>query len=120
MSQNIFRNCIKNVLGDKTRILSTHNLQILPEVDLIVVLKPNGACSVISEIGTYDELVNAGSDFYHLTESNIANSVILGESTGTLNDFFYFLSVLFYRRACMINCSVSCEQSTNKSSQATN
>lgn len=43
----------KGILKDKTRILVTHRIGFLPQVDCIVVM--NGGC--ISEVGTYRELL---------------------------------------------------------------
>lgn len=57
VGKHIFEKVIgpKGILRNKTRILVTHGVVFLPEVDQIVVLK-NGE---ISEVGTYQELLDA-------------------------------------------------------------
>lgn len=47
------------LLKDKTRILATNNIALLPQLDNIIVLK-NGK---VSEIGTYKELMGKNQDF---------------------------------------------------------
>ncbi|XP_064490246.1 multidrug resistance-associated protein 1-like [Ornithodoros turicata] len=49
----------KGLLKDKTRILVTHRLSVLPEVGTIVVLKDGR----VSDAGTYNELVSRGGAF---------------------------------------------------------
>ena len=45
----------------QTRVLVTHGIQWLPEVDKIVVMTDG----VISEMGTYDELLTHNGPFAH-------------------------------------------------------
>ena len=61
VGQHIFEQVIgpSGLLKNKTRVLVTHGVKYLPEVDNIVVLK-NGQ---ISESGTYKELLNRGKEF---------------------------------------------------------
>ncbi|TRY70343.1 hypothetical protein TCAL_02430 [Tigriopus californicus] len=64
VGNHIFKEVISSktgVLRNKTRILVTHSLSVLPEVDTIIVLK-NGN---ITEMGTYDELVSSQGAFSH-------------------------------------------------------
>ncbi|KAJ3109314.1 hypothetical protein HDU97_007808 [Phlyctochytrium planicorne] len=49
----LFDNCIKGALKGKTRVLVTHQLHFLPEVDRIIVLDKGE----VVEDGTYDELM---------------------------------------------------------------
>ena len=49
----------EGLLKDKTRILVTHGVSFLPNVDKIVVMKDG----TISEVGTYRELLNNGAEF---------------------------------------------------------
>ncbi|KYN28544.1 hypothetical protein ALC57_02034, partial [Trachymyrmex cornetzi] len=55
----MFEKCINKYLGNKTRILVTHQLQYLRNVDRIIVLKN----------GTYDELSSMRVDFGRLLEN---------------------------------------------------
>ena len=59
----VFRDCVKGSLGGKTRILITHQLKVLPEVDRVVIMAKDddGACSVLDQ-GTFSELVARGHD----------------------------------------------------------
>jgi ATP-binding cassette subfamily C (CFTR/MRP) protein 1 len=66
----------KGMLKDKTRILVTHRISILPQVDQIIVLKDG----VISEYGSYDELLERKGDFAELLAEHLV------EETETSND----------------------------------
>lgn len=56
----LFRDCILHGhLSTKTRILVTHQLNVLPHVDRIVVMQ-NGQ---IEQVGTYEEIINSGTAF---------------------------------------------------------
>ena len=61
VGKKLFENVISNrgSLKDKTRVLATHRISVLNEVDEIVVLK-NGT---ISERSTMDELIDNRGDF---------------------------------------------------------
>ena len=61
VGQHMFENVIgpKGLLKNKTRVLVTHSVKYLPEVDKIVVLKDG----VVSETGTYRELLDMGEAF---------------------------------------------------------
>eukprot|EP01126_Amoeba_proteus_P057147 TRINITY_DN7250_c0_g1_i1.p1 TRINITY_DN7250_c0_g1~~TRINITY_DN7250_c0_g1_i1.p1 ORF type:complete len:433 (+),score=79.88 TRINITY_DN7250_c0_g1_i1:137-1300(+) len=58
VGQEIFNKCIRGSLGNKTRILVTHQLQHLKKCDKIIYLEKGR----IMEMGTYDELMSAGLD----------------------------------------------------------
>ncbi|KAF9200129.1 hypothetical protein BGZ49_009666 [Haplosporangium sp. Z 27] len=64
VDQHLWENLIgpNGLLKDKTRILVTHAIHHLAQVDQIVVIKDGG----IGEIGKYDELMEAKSSFYQL------------------------------------------------------
>ena len=61
VGQHMFENVIgpNGLLKNKTRILVTHGVKFLPEVDNIIVLKDG----MISETGTYRELLDHGKEF---------------------------------------------------------
>ncbi|XP_076167723.1 putative multidrug resistance-associated protein lethal(2)03659 isoform X2 [Ptiloglossa arizonensis] len=65
VGKHMFEECIDNYLRGKTRILVTHQLQYLRNVDRIFVMK-DGA---IQAEGTYDELATMGVDFGRLLEN---------------------------------------------------
>ncbi|XP_077294803.1 putative multidrug resistance-associated protein lethal(2)03659 [Arctopsyche grandis] len=66
VGRQLFEDCISNYLRGKTRILITHQLQYLNEVDHIVILK-NGA---IAAEGTFESLQASGLDFAELLKSD--------------------------------------------------
>ncbi|CAD1479365.1 unnamed protein product, partial [Heterotrigona itama] len=59
VGKHMFEECIVKYLKGKTRILVTHQLQYLPNVDRIIVLKDGK----IEADGSYNELVAMGMDF---------------------------------------------------------
>ena len=62
VSRKLFDNCILGALNNKTRILVTHQLHVLPRVDYIIVMK-NGR---IEEQGEYNELMQKEGEFARL------------------------------------------------------
>ncbi|OUM67328.1 hypothetical protein PIROE2DRAFT_34050, partial [Piromyces sp. E2] len=62
VSRALFDNCILGALGSKTRVLVTHQLHVLPDVDYIIVMKAGR----IEEQGEYDELMKKGGEFARL------------------------------------------------------
>ncbi|KAH8915903.1 ABC transporter [Atractiella rhizophila] len=58
----LFDNAIKGALANKTRLLVTHALHFLPQVDYILVMERGK----ISERGTYEELMAKGEAFSNL------------------------------------------------------
>ena len=67
----MFEDCILGELGGKTRVLVTHQLQFLPQVDLIYVMDKGR----IAHVGTYEQLVQEGVDFQSLTVPDQDNSL---------------------------------------------
>ncbi|ELU09880.1 hypothetical protein CAPTEDRAFT_178694 [Capitella teleta] len=57
------------LLQDKTRILVTHGISFLPKVDRIVVLKDGR----ISEVGTFEELLDANGAFAEFLRTYLVN-----------------------------------------------
>lgn len=58
VGRQIFEKCICGVLSQKTRILATHQLQLLKHADQVIVMKEG---SIVQE-GSYHELLEAGLD----------------------------------------------------------
>ncbi|KAF0384836.1 ABC transporter [Gigaspora margarita] len=58
----LFTNCIQGSLAKKTRILVTHQLQLLSQVDYIICMEDGE----IAEKGSYEELMNANNSFAKL------------------------------------------------------
>lgn len=69
VGKHLFDNIIgsKGILMDKTRILVTHRISFLPQVDEIIVIKDG----MVSEHGTYRELLNKKGDFAEFLIQNI-------------------------------------------------
>lgn len=66
----VFRECVRGSLGGKTRLLITHQLNVLPEVDRVVIMTKDdrdGSCSVLDQ-GTFSELVARGHDLSKVVE----------------------------------------------------
>lgn len=59
VGMHLVEHCIKGALAGKTRFLVTHNLNILPSCDVIVILETDGTLKVS---GTYEELLRSGVD----------------------------------------------------------
>lgn len=70
----VFENCIKGSLKDKTRLLVTHQLNLLTEVDSIIVMgnTKEGECSIVDQ-GTYSELTSRGHDFSKMVRKEKVN-----------------------------------------------
>lgn len=70
VSQKIVQNCLLSELKNKTRILVTHSLSLLPYVDRIVIMSTtkDGEC-VVADQGSYRELTGKGLDMSKLVVS---------------------------------------------------
>ncbi|NWU95688.1 MRP1 protein, partial [Upupa epops] len=70
VGQHIFEHILgpNGLLKDKTRVLVTHAINILPQVDTIVFLVDG----TISEIGSYQELIQRNGAFAEFLHSHIA------------------------------------------------
>ncbi|NWX19914.1 MRP6 protein, partial [Aegotheles bennettii] len=89
VGQHIFEHVLghNGLLKDKTRVLVTHTINILPQVDNIVFLE-NGA---ISEFGSYQELLQRNGAFAeflhsHITAEEKASTVFpaIGDTKSTI------------------------------------
>ncbi|KAL2337305.1 hypothetical protein Fmac_011751 [Flemingia macrophylla] len=65
IAQEVFRNCIKEELRGKTRVLVTNQLHFLPQVDKIILVNEG----MIKEQGTFEELSKSGVLFQKLMEN---------------------------------------------------
>ncbi|RDY13192.1 ABC transporter C family member 2, partial [Mucuna pruriens] len=65
IAQEVFRNCIKEGLRGKTRVLVTNQLHFLPQVDKIILVSEG----MIKEQGTFEELSKSGLLFQKLMEN---------------------------------------------------
>ncbi|NXS78003.1 MRP6 protein, partial [Erpornis zantholeuca] len=89
VGQHIFEHVLgpSGLLKDKTRVLVTHTINILPQVDNIVFLV-NG---MVSETGSYQELLQRNGAFAEFLHSHIsaeekpcAGSPVMGDTGGTI------------------------------------
>ena len=68
---NVFKNCIKTLLHGKTRILVTHQLGVLPEVDRVVLMgtAEDGSSTILAQ-GSLNELLAKGYDLSKIVRSS--------------------------------------------------
>lgn len=62
VGKRIWKQCILGELKDRTRVIATHQLHVLPDVDIVICMK-DGA---ISDIGSYSELMDKNGEFSEL------------------------------------------------------
>ncbi|KAG6556441.1 hypothetical protein Mapa_002384 [Marchantia paleacea] len=81
---SIFKDCVRGVLLSKTVVLVTHQVEFLPAVDIILLLKDGE----IIQSGRYSELASIGSAFAELVSAHEETMNLHGEhvndSTGLL------------------------------------
>ncbi len=65
VGEHIFRHAVQGMLGGKTVILVSNQLQFLPSADYVLAVEKG----VIREQGEYNKLVSEGQDFSRLVES---------------------------------------------------
>ncbi|KAF9206079.1 Multidrug resistance-associated protein 1 [Haplosporangium sp. Z 27] len=84
VDQHLWQNLIgpKGLLKDKTRLLVTHGIHHLNEVDQIVVLKDG----LISETGHYQELMDARKAFYQLIEDYSIKESVSNEHDDSVSE----------------------------------
>ncbi|KAG0220544.1 P-loop containing nucleoside triphosphate hydrolase protein [Mortierella sp. GBAus27b] len=61
----LFKNCIMGALQGKTRVLVTHQLHVLPQVDYVICMKDGE----IVERGSFQELMNMEGEFSELMKA---------------------------------------------------
>ncbi|KAH7546891.1 hypothetical protein FEM48_Zijuj01G0248900 [Ziziphus jujuba var. spinosa] len=59
---HLFKECLLGLLGSKTVIYVTHQVEFLPAADLILVMKDGQ----ITQSGKYNDILNSGTDFMEL------------------------------------------------------
>ncbi|XP_042483140.1 ABC transporter C family member 3-like [Macadamia integrifolia] len=59
---HLFKECLLGVLGSKTVIYVTHQVEFFPSADLILVMKDGK----ITQAGKYEEILSSGTDFMEL------------------------------------------------------
>ncbi|KAG0261912.1 hypothetical protein BG011_000532 [Mortierella polycephala] len=62
VGKRLWQDCVLDELKGRTRIIATHQLHVLPDVDYIICMK-NG---MVTEEGTYKDLMAKGADFNEL------------------------------------------------------
>ena len=75
VATQIFENCLKKELAGKTRILVTHQLQYLNEVDKILVMQGG----TITESGSHEELMEKKGEYARLINNFIREKEKGGE-----------------------------------------
>uniref|UniRef100_A0A0A9WH16 Multidrug resistance-associated protein 1 n=1 Tax=Lygus hesperus TaxID=30085 RepID=A0A0A9WH16_LYGHE len=66
VAKEMFQNCFKGFLKNKTVILATHQLQFLDQVDKVIFLQ----VGQIKDMGTFEELMSRGHDFTKIIEES--------------------------------------------------
>ncbi|KAJ8643116.1 hypothetical protein MRB53_004864 [Persea americana] len=59
---HLFKECLLGLLGSKTVIYVTHQVEFLPAADLILVMRDGK----ITQAGKYNDILNSGTDFMEL------------------------------------------------------
>ncbi|CAM8990670.1 unnamed protein product [Rhodiola kirilowii] len=82
---HLFKECILGLLGSKTVIYVTHQVEFLPAADLIMVMKGGR----ITQSGKYNDILNSGPDFIELVGAHnkalsALDSFEAGASSGNL------------------------------------
>lgn len=78
----IFKECVRGVLKDKTVLLVTHQVDFLHNADLIMVMREGS----IVQSGRYNELLQAGLDFGSLVAAYESSMELVDMSSQTLTD----------------------------------
>ena len=62
VGKRLWEDCVLHELSNKTRVIATHQLHVLPDVDYVVCMKHGR----ITEQGTFRELMSHKGDFFKL------------------------------------------------------
>uniref|UniRef100_A0A0D9V0R7 ABC transporter C family member 13 n=1 Tax=Leersia perrieri TaxID=77586 RepID=A0A0D9V0R7_9ORYZ len=76
---DIFKDCVRGALKDKTVLLVTHQVDFLHNADIIYVMKDG----VITQSGKYDELLRAGTDFAALVAAHESSMELVESAAPT-------------------------------------
>ncbi|XP_043692521.1 ABC transporter C family member 3-like isoform X1 [Telopea speciosissima] len=91
---HLFKECLQGMLGSKTVIYVTHQVEFLPSADLILVMRDGR----ITQAGKYEEIHSSGTDFMKLVGSHkkalaainyverqaALDSLVIGEEDGNI------------------------------------
>ncbi|XP_047314972.1 ABC transporter C family member 4-like [Impatiens glandulifera] len=75
----IFKECVKGVLKDKTVLLVTHQVDFLYNADLILVMRDG----MIVQSGKYNQLVKSGKDFSSIVAAYESSMELVGKNITT-------------------------------------
>ncbi|KAL6884691.1 hypothetical protein ACP4OV_010627 [Aristida adscensionis] len=78
----IFKECVRGALKDKTVLLVTHQVDFLHNADVIYVMKDG----MIVQSGKYDELLQAGSDFAALVAAHDSSMELVESAAPAAGD----------------------------------
>lgn len=62
VGKRLWQDCILQELGKKTRVIATHQLHVLPDVDYVICMKHGR----VAEQGTFQDLIAQEGEFYTL------------------------------------------------------
>ncbi|XP_034678524.1 ABC transporter C family member 3-like [Vitis riparia] len=80
---HLFKECLLGLLGSKTVIYVTHQVEFLPAADLILVMKDGR----VTQAGKYNEILNSGTDFMELVGAHKkALSALNSVEAGSLSE----------------------------------
>lgn len=82
VGKHIMENCFSRMLGDKTRILATHQLSLIGNADRVVFLNGDGSI----EIGTFEELSSSNAGFQKLMAFNSDSQSSKDDSSELIED----------------------------------
>ncbi|XP_043712376.1 ABC transporter C family member 3-like [Telopea speciosissima] len=82
---HLFKECLLGILGSKTVIYVTHQVEFLPSADLILVMRDGR----ITQAGKYKKILSSGTDFIGLVGTHkkalaVLNSIKCGTATDNL------------------------------------
>ncbi|KAL6999149.1 Canalicular multispecific organic anion transporter 2, variant 2 [Sarracenia purpurea var. burkii] len=82
---HLFKECLLGLLGSKTVIYVTHQVEFLPAADLILVMKDGR----ITQAGKYNDILSSGSDFMELVGAHkealsALDSTVAGSASETI------------------------------------